>query len=1311
MSFRKFQLAFVITLLAWVFPVVVFADTLTVQVSTSLDNGYNVSNNTIFISGTPVFTGGKDVNGNLITAGFRFPNITIPQGSTIQSATIDWQNSWGGDYGAFVKTRIYGEAADSSVAFSSSNLPRNRARTTAFSVYNSSSQSIAAGTWMSTTTLNKPPDIGPVIQEIINRPGWNSGNALSLLVLDNGSNNDWWWEFRSYAAGAASAPKLTVIYTASGATPIPTPTSTPTPTPTSAPAPTNTPTPTPTPTPTSSPSGVNIASFTTGKQGFIDNISHGMVRTSSDKTYFFAGLAESSPTLRAYWTPNAGLPASGADITGSASVTDTAAILTADAVYDGGNIVHVLVNNNAGVLKDFPFDLSTNTFKSPITIATGNPTVSGNYIGTQGVSGMIDRNDTLHISYWSAANHITYRSYTYNTATNVLTLVEGPTQVDTAGSSNHPLLVVSPVDGLVTVQWVSEATSPARILSRTRTAANLWTSIQQASTGNVWVSTNAGINIDQGPVMVIDSFNTKHMVYMENFDATGDYGRMHYVTQAAGSNTWIDTPTSFYSHASGIAINSGDELYILGHGHPENTNAPVDCRSMLNMCYITKPAVGGSWSQPILMLKPSGSDSLDASASVKWGVVGWNRPETVEVAYFAALNGSYQNTQIYYGRITSNAPTATPTPTPTPTPVPTYTLSGNVYVDSNENGVKDIDESGYSGALVSLVGKPDVTTDQLGNYIFSDVTAGTYTETLTVPTGYHATTLNPVSVSVSTDTTQHFGIAVAPTSTPTPTPSGNYAIHLDGLDDTASTSGIYASSSETQTFEAWVKPLVNNAYGIVMSTRNDADNQGWIVELRNGQAELWIADSSGTDRNLLHSGVTMTANTWYHIAATYNASTQNGQVFVNGVPSATGAMGVLTQGPKFILGTFGGGGFTVYKACDCDIDEVRISKGVLYTGSFTPPSLPFTPDANTLLVYHFDEGNGQVSVNSAAGGNTLTFGSSVNTELTDPSWVVSTAPLNAGVPTPTATSTPTPTATPTPTPVYTLSGTVYVDSNANSVQDPGENGFANATVELQTLGAATTNEFGVYTFANLTSGTYTASLTVPAGYMTTTTNPVQVPVSSDTTQHFGITLAPTNTPTPTPTVTPTPTATPTPTPTPAGPFTVTKQISASTDDVNQDNGNLSMTSSTLWVGNGQSTSVSFTGLRFTNITIPKDATITSAHIEFYVPQTSWITRSFSIYAHALGNSPTFSSNNRPSQRTLTAASVAYSSNNQWNANSWISLSEMKTVIQEVVNRSDWTSGNSVSIILKGTGSAYGRSFVTSYNGSVINSPKLIITYQ
>jgi hypothetical protein len=52
------------------------------------------------------------------------------------------------------------------------------------------------------------------------------------------------------------------------------------------------------------------------------------------------------------------------------------------------------------------------------------------------------------------------------------------------------------------------------------------------------------------------------------------------------------------------------------------------------------------------------------------------------------------------------------------------------------------------------------------------------------------------------------------------------------------------------------------------------------------------------------------------------------------------------------------------------IDELRISNVLRYSGNFTRPSAPFTPDANTVGLYHFDEASGiaVLDTSGAAGG-------------------------------------------------------------------------------------------------------------------------------------------------------------------------------------------------------------------------------------------------------------------------------------------------------------------------------------------------------
>src|SRR6185503_12886986 len=102
---------------------------------------------------------------------------------------------------------------------------------------------------------------------------------------------------------------------------------------------------------------------------------------------------------------------------------------------------------------------------------------------------------------------------------------------------------------------------------------------------------------------------------------------------------------------------------------------------------------------------------------------------------------------------------------------------------------------------------------------------------------------------------------------------------------------------------------------------------------------------------------------------------------------------------------------------------------------------------------------------------------------------------------------------------------------------------------------------------------------------------------------------------------------------------VTLQVAASGDDVNEFNNALDVTSPTLWFGNGGATTGSYTGLRFANVPIPRGSTITSASLQVYSTQNQWISYAFTIAADATGNSGSFTSNTRPSQRPVTLSAV------------------------------------------------------------------------
>lgn len=129
-------------------------------------------------------------------------------------------------------------------------------------------------------------------------------------------------------------------------------------------------------------------------------------------------------------------------------------------------------------------------------------------------------------------------------------------------------------------------------------------------------------------------------------------------------------------------------------------------------------------------------------------------------------------TSIPSGTITpTSILTPIPTSIPTSTPNPQrYTISGQLFVDTNKNGIKDASEIGYPYSTgVTLSTGQQVSTDSSGMYYFTNLVAGTYQVTLSVPRAYGSTTQNPVSLTINKNTTYNMGIVPLPTSTPSPT--------------------------------------------------------------------------------------------------------------------------------------------------------------------------------------------------------------------------------------------------------------------------------------------------------------------------------------------------------------------------------------------------------------------------------------------------------------------------------------------------------------------------------------------------------------
>jgi hypothetical protein len=140
-----------------------------------------------------------------------------------------------------------------------------------------------------------------------------------------------------------------------------------------------------------------------------------------------------------------------------------------------------------------------------------------------------------------------------------------------------------------------------------------------------------------------------------------------------------------------------------------------------------------------------------------------------------------------------------------------------------------------------------------------------------------------------------------------------------------------------------------------------------------------VADSANT----ICGTTNVVSGTWRHVAVTRNGATGQLRVFVDGVLERTGtgpagdasyrdgrATSYPDSDPFLVFAAEKHDAGAAYPSYRGFLDEVRLSTTLRYTATFTRPSQPFTPDASTAALYHFDEGTGTTlgDVSGAAGG-------------------------------------------------------------------------------------------------------------------------------------------------------------------------------------------------------------------------------------------------------------------------------------------------------------------------------------------------------
>jgi hypothetical protein len=175
------------------------------------------------------------------------------------------------------------------------------------------------------------------------------------------------------------------------------------------------------------------------------------------------------------------------------------------------------------------------------------------------------------------------------------------------------------------------------------------------------------------------------------------------------------------------------------------------------------------------------------------------------------------------------------------------------------------------------------------------------------------------------------------------------------------------------------------------------------------------------------------------------------------------------------------------------------------------------------------------------------------------------------------------------------------------------------------------------------------------------------------------------------------------------PVTVNIPVTASTDDAEEKpSGSMRLASSDLELVT-EGTTVQKIGLRFAGVTVPAGATILGAYVQFTVDEVSTDVASLTVQGQAADNPPTFSTTSLDvSSRQRTLAAVG------WTPPAWNTVgasgpdqrtADLSSVVQEIVDRTGWGSGNAMALIITGSG----RRTAEAFDGTV--DPVLHIEYQ
>ncbi len=226
--------------------------------------------------------------------------------------------------------------------------------------------------------------------------------------------------------------------------------------------------------------------------------------------------------------------------------------------------------------------------------------------------------------------------------------------------------------------------------------------------------------------------------------------------------------------------------------------------------------------------------------------------------------------------------------------------------------------------------------------------------------------LSPIATAARTPAVAKSVATTSPNSqAPALSPaSGGFALEFNGKDSYVDLAALTYDGSSPITIEATVIVHRTDSAATILG---DAKSTGIALQCpdaRRGVANV-IASADDQQYMMAAGSDPVTPNVQLHLAAELDGTKL--RLYLDGKLQQESQLSKsFKRGrDRFIIGALPAiDGQSVRRPFPGVIDEVRISKVIRYTTDFTPPTR-FGSDADTLALYHFDEGQGEVLTDSS----------------------------------------------------------------------------------------------------------------------------------------------------------------------------------------------------------------------------------------------------------------------------------------------------------------------------------------------------------